>query len=144
MRIRERQGGVVVVRPCLALLVLGVTACANSAEPLVLPGSPLRAAPQPEKRRDPVKLSQAGLCHAPDTQFYAQTEDFLPFESIEDCLAAGGRLPKPSGRQPGPPVKKSSTRICHERGGEYYPEVETFDSFDTLQACLDSGGRRPK
>jgi len=41
-----------------------------------------------------VKKSRSGICHAPGTTYYAQTQRFTAFDSIEACLASGGRLPK--------------------------------------------------
>jgi hypothetical protein len=41
-----------------------------------------------------VKKSRTGICHAPGTTYYAQTLNFISYESIEACLASGGRLPK--------------------------------------------------
>jgi len=42
----------------------------------------------------PVKLSSTGICHAPGTTFYEQTKKFTPFKTLDECLKAGGRLPK--------------------------------------------------
>jgi hypothetical protein len=41
-----------------------------------------------------VKKSRSGICHAPGTPYYAQTQRFTAYESVEACLASGGRLPK--------------------------------------------------
>jgi micrococcal nuclease len=41
-----------------------------------------------------VKMSNSGICHAPDTRYYDRTTNFAPYDSIDDCLAAGGRLPQ--------------------------------------------------
>jgi hypothetical protein len=43
-----------------------------------------------------VKLSRSGICHEKGTEYYDQTKRFRSFGSVEDCLAAGGRLPKRS------------------------------------------------
>jgi hypothetical protein len=43
---------------------------------------------------DPVKMSNSGICHAPNTTYYAQTKNFTPFKTLDECLKAGGRLPK--------------------------------------------------
>ncbi len=40
-----------------------------------------------------VKMSTTGICHAPGTTYYDRTTNFTPYNSIADCLAAGGRLP---------------------------------------------------
>lgn len=41
-----------------------------------------------------VKMSNSGICHQPQSSWYDRTKNFQPFDSIEACLAAGGRLPK--------------------------------------------------
>ncbi|MEI7621151.1 MAG: hypothetical protein WCJ51_01295 [Candidatus Moraniibacteriota bacterium] len=41
----------------------------------------------------PVKKSDTGICHQAGTLFYKNTKNFTAFNSIEDCLKSGGRLP---------------------------------------------------
>jgi micrococcal nuclease len=41
-----------------------------------------------------VKKSSTGICHAPGTTYYEKTKTFTSFDSVEACLASGGRLPK--------------------------------------------------
>jgi micrococcal nuclease len=43
---------------------------------------------------DVVKKSSTGICHAPGSTYYSRTKNFTPYDSIEDCLDSGGRLPK--------------------------------------------------
>jgi len=43
-----------------------------------------------------VKLSRSGICHEKGTEFYGRTKRFEPFDSMEACIAAGGRPAKPS------------------------------------------------
>jgi hypothetical protein len=42
----------------------------------------------------PVKMSNSGICHAPNTTYYEQTKNFTPYKTLDDCLKAGGRMPK--------------------------------------------------
>jgi hypothetical protein len=42
----------------------------------------------------PVKMSNSGVCHAPNTAYYNQTKNFTPYPTLKDCLNAGGRMPK--------------------------------------------------
>ena len=44
--------------------------------------------------KEPVKLSKSGICHAPSSTYYEQTKNFTPYKTIDECLKAGGRLPK--------------------------------------------------
>lgn len=41
-----------------------------------------------------VKKSRSGICHAPDSTYYARTKNFTPFKTLDECLKSGGRLPK--------------------------------------------------
>ena len=43
----------------------------------------------------PVKMSNSGICHAANTTYYEQTKKiFTPFKTLNECLKAGGRMPK--------------------------------------------------
>jgi len=41
-----------------------------------------------------VKQSNSGICHSVESRWYERTKNYAPFDSINACLAAGGRLPK--------------------------------------------------
>jgi len=43
---------------------------------------------------EPVKMSKTGICHAPNTTYYTQTKNYTPYPTLQDCLNAGGRMPK--------------------------------------------------
>jgi hypothetical protein len=42
----------------------------------------------------PVKMSSAGICHAQGSTYYNQTKKFSAYQTIDECLKAGGRMPK--------------------------------------------------
>ncbi len=42
----------------------------------------------------PVKKSSTNICHAKGSTYYAQTKRFTPYNTMEECLKSGGRLPK--------------------------------------------------
>ncbi len=42
----------------------------------------------------PVKMSNSAICHAPNTTYYEQTKNFTPYKTLDECLKAGGRMPK--------------------------------------------------
>ncbi len=42
----------------------------------------------------PVKMSKTGICHAKGSTYYAQTKSFTPYKTLQECLNAGGRMPK--------------------------------------------------
>ncbi|QDD00533.1 hypothetical protein FIT69_04680 [Candidatus Methylopumilus planktonicus] len=49
---------------------------------------------EPPKSNEPVKMSKTKICHAPNSTYYAKTQNFTPFKTLKECLDAGGRLPK--------------------------------------------------
>lgn len=59
---------------------------ANEAAPVAL-AAENNFAPQ-------VKKSTSDICHEKGTTYYERTTNYEAFDSIEDCLASGGRLPK--------------------------------------------------
>ncbi len=40
-----------------------------------------------------VKKSSGGICHPPQSSWYERTSNFIPFDSVKECLNSGGRLP---------------------------------------------------
>lgn len=42
----------------------------------------------------PVKKSRSDICHDRDSQWYAQTIHFEPFNTMKECLESGGRRPE--------------------------------------------------
>ncbi len=42
----------------------------------------------------PVKKSSTGICHAKGSTYYVQTKRFTAFNTMDECLKSGGRLPK--------------------------------------------------
>jgi len=43
---------------------------------------------------EPVKMSKSGICHTPNSTYYSQTKNFTPYKTLDECLKAGGRMPK--------------------------------------------------
>jgi len=39
-------------------------------------------------------MSNSGICYAPNTTYYEQTKKFTPYKTLDECLKAGGRMPK--------------------------------------------------
>lgn len=42
----------------------------------------------------PVKKSNTGICHPKGGTYYEQTKHFTSFNTMEECLKSGGRVPK--------------------------------------------------
>lgn len=56
---------------------------------------PQPAAPAPQPSTGPaVKMSNTEICHEKGSTYYAKTTNFTAYNSINECLADGGRLPK--------------------------------------------------
>ncbi|QTN43790.1 HNH endonuclease [Marinobacter salsuginis] len=51
----------------------------------------------PSVTADLVKRTNSGICHPPASSYYDRTKNFQAFDSVEECLASGGRLPKGMG-----------------------------------------------
>lgn len=102
-------------------------------------------APAREPDKVVVKKSQAGICHSPTSPSYDQVTYFQPFESVNDCVASGGRLPKGTDKEVDSlPVRKSRKGICHDASSSNYATMKYFDAFKDMDACVTSGGRPRK
>jgi hypothetical protein len=42
----------------------------------------------------PVKKSKNGICHPKGGTYYDRTKNYMPYESMADCIKSGGRKPK--------------------------------------------------
>lgn len=40
-----------------------------------------------------VKKSTSNICHERGSTYYDRTKNFIPYNSIQECLNSGGRLP---------------------------------------------------
>ncbi len=57
------------------------------------PANPLEALNE-DIDQPQVKKSSTGICHEKDVStYYGNTKNYTPYETIEDCLDSGGRLP---------------------------------------------------
>ena len=54
----------------------------------------LGAALAEASEQPPVKMSKSEICHATDSSYYNRTKNFTAYETLDECLEAGGRLPK--------------------------------------------------
>jgi len=69
----------------------------NNDETVTLPSStqaPSSTNDVTNTNNPPVKKSSSGICHAQGTTYYARTTNFTSYNSLDDCLNSGGRLPK--------------------------------------------------
>jgi len=54
----------------------------------------LLASPAFAQSDPPVKMSSSGICHAKGkSSYYAQTKKFTAYNTLDECLKAGGRMP---------------------------------------------------
>ena len=62
--------------------------------PQVPPVGPVAPPIDKSPSSPPVKMSGSGICHVQGTSFYRRAQLFVPYATLDACLAAGGRLPK--------------------------------------------------
>jgi|APGre2960657373_1045057.scaffolds.fasta_scaffold17569_1 hypothetical protein len=48
----------------------------------------------PSANQSIVKMSKTRICHDKNSSYYSRTIHFTAFNTLGECLAAGGRLPK--------------------------------------------------
>jgi len=121
------------------LLSIKSLACAIVMSAL---GPQLLAADPP---KDPtVKKSDAGICHDASSSSYGNTKKFTPFNSLDECVKSGGKLPAGKTLPVVEVVKKSESGICHDKSSASYEQTKKFTEFKTLDECLKSGGKLPK
>ena len=94
---------------------------------------------------EPVKKSKSAICHAPGTEYYNHTKNFIPYESLDQCLSSGGRLPKgqsySSQSQP-KKIAKSSIKYSRSQFGHGWADVD-HDCQNTRQEILVSLSTAP-
>jgi hypothetical protein len=40
------------------------------------------------------KSAKSGICYSADSKSYKKLKDFTPYKTLNECVAAGGKLPK--------------------------------------------------
>lgn len=94
-----------------------------------------------------VKKSDSGICHDASSSSYGNTKKFTPFNTIDECVKSGGKLPA-GAKAPTPPaadpVKKSDSGICHDKTSPHYEKTKNFTPFNSMDECVKSGGKPPK
>ncbi len=63
----------------------------------------------PLSQAELVKKSRSAICHDSSSPFFTRVKNFTPYDSLEECLESGGRLPKKA--------KKSVTRSHNDNAG---------------------------
>mgnify|MGYP003626930522 FL=1 len=87
---------------------------------------------------EPVKKSKSAICHAPGTQHYNRTKNYKPYETLEQCIASGGRLPKgQGGTTTYKPVDNLSKKYSRDQFGHGWADVDR-DCQNTRQEVLIS------
>lgn len=104
---------------------------------------------QPAWADQPVKKSKSSICHRPNTEFYSRTKNFTAHETIEACLASGGRLPKGQSLSPSQSPSKSTTssyskaaKYSRDKFGHGWDD-EDRDCQNTRQEVLISMSTNP-
>lgn len=89
---------------------------------------------------DTVKMSRSNICHDVSSPFYERTKNFTPFSTIDECLNAGGRLPK--GHVPAVSTKNVSqpaleSKASFSNGSLPERGNTTNDSFNKAKRMLE-------
>ena len=45
------------------------------------------------------KSAKSGICYSADSKSYKKLKDFTPYKTMDECIAAGGKLPKASAKK---------------------------------------------
>ena len=98
-----------------------------------------------DKAAEPaVKKSDNGICHDKSSPSFGNTKKFTAFNSLEECVKSGGKLPAGKTLPVVEVVKKSEAGICHDKSSASYEQTKKFTEFKSLDECLKSGGKLPK
>lgn len=58
-----------------------------------------------------IKKTSSGICHPPESSYYERTRNFHAFDSLEACLASGGRLPRQLAANNAPKLKNDHAHL---------------------------------
>ena len=89
-----------------------------------------------------VKKSDNGICHDSSSPSFGNTKKFTPFNSIDECLKSGGKMP--AGKEapaPAEVVKKSDSGICHDKSSPHYEKTKNFTPFNKPRVSVSYMGR---
>ncbi|HAU17454.1 MAG TPA: HNH endonuclease [Marinobacter adhaerens] len=79
-------------------------------------------------------MSNSGICHPPQSSWYDRTKTFQQFDSVKECLASDGRLPKGMAR---PSV--NDRRVIKSSDSESYSRSAFGHGWDDADGdCQDS------
>jgi preprotein translocase subunit SecG len=45
------------------------------------------------------KSSKSGICYAPSSKSYKKVKEFTVYKTLDECVSAGGRLPKAAAKK---------------------------------------------
>lgn len=95
--------------------------------------------------QESIKKSKSAICHAPGTEYYSRTKNFTSYDTLDQCLASGGRLPKGQSYTPQSKPKVASetlTKYSREEFGRGWAD-EDKDCQNTRQEILISLSTAP-
>ncbi|ETX09694.1 hypothetical protein MUS1_06240 [Marinomonas ushuaiensis DSM 15871] len=88
-----------------------------------------------------MKKSKSLICHQPNTEFYSRTKNFTAFDTLQECISSGGRLPKSqtasSAVKPQKSMKENNSKYSRGQFGHGWDDVDR-DCQNTRQEILIS------
>jgi len=75
-----------------------------------------------------VKYTNSGLCHESSSAYYSRIKNYIPYESLSECLKAGGRMPLVAG----------GTNMVSDNTSEYSREKFGHGWADTDGDCQNT------
>jgi len=106
------------------------------------------------------KAIRSGICHDLSSPNYNQIKAYVPYATLADCVASGGRPRKGAAEQPSPPskrgskalydsddptiIKKSRNNICYDSSDGRFATIFHYTAYANMKDCLAEGGRLPQ
>ena len=114
------------------------------------------------------KAVSSGICHDPSSPNYNQIKAYVPYATLADCVASGGRprkgavvssssttsaAPPPTPQHHGGTlydsddpaiVKKSRGDICYDSSDVRFAGIYHYTAYANVEDCLADGGRLPQ
>ncbi len=83
-----------------------------------------------------VKMSKSHICHDTNSRYYNRTKNFTPFDTLQACLDAGGRLPK--GQSSLAPITTSKQAVGATYKRDYFGKGWADENHDCQNSRMEA------